>query len=221
MTASEHPIVVEPAQAATGCVVWLHGLGADGHDFEPVVPHLGRISQCTRFVFPHAPMQPVTINGGMVMRAWYDITGMDIERGTDLEGIQASQATACQLIEQQVTAGIPAGRIVLAGFSQGGAIALHTGIRYGAKLAGIMGLSTYLPRADLAETQAHAANRTTPILLSHGTRDPVVPIDLAKSSREHLCQLGYAAKWYTYDLDHSVSPEELADIGAWLEQVLP
>ena len=220
MPADTPPVIIEPPQRASACVVWLHGLGADGHDFEPVVPHLGAIIAHTRFIFPHAPMRPVTINGGAVMRAWYDIVAMRIERRADAAGVHDSQQRVAALLDAQVHAGIPAARIVLAGFSQGGAIALHTGLRYAQRLAGIMALSTYVALPEDSASEVSAANADVPIFMAHGVQDPVVPLELAERSREHLRELGYTPQWHSYPMPHSVSAAELDDIAAWLGQQL-
>jgi phospholipase/carboxylesterase len=215
------PIVIEPPATADASVIWLHGLGADGHDFEPVVSQLqAAVTQSTRFVFPHAPMQPVTINGGMLMRAWYDILDMQIERRVDAEGVARSAAIVDELISAQRSAGIEAKRIVLAGFSQGGAIALHVGLRHTDRLAGIMALSTYLAVREALTEEISAANRDVPIFLAHGSQDPVVPLSASEDSRVLLRSLGYSVQCNTYPMPHSVCAEELRDISCWLEDVL-
>ena len=221
MTTYDAPIVVEPAKPASATVIWLHGLGADGRDFEPVVPMLGDLASYVRFVFPHAAEQPVTINGGMVMRAWYDIVSMDMERRADANGIRSSEAYVHQLINAQRQAGIDDSRIVLAGFSQGGAVVLHTGLRYPTALAGIMALSTYVPLKEFDASEAHPANKQTPIFYAHGTYDAVVPLTLAEQSRDHLVALGYDVKWQAYPMEHTLAVEEVRDIAAWLAEVLP
>jgi len=221
MTAYDAPIVIEPAHPATATVIWLHGLGADGNDFEPVVPMLAPVNGHARFVFPHAARQPVTINGGMVMRAWYDIISMDIERRADANGIRVSEAYVHLLINAQREAGIDESRIVLAGFSQGGAVALHTGLRYPTTLAGIMALSTYVPLREFDADEAHPANKKTPIFYGHGQYDPVVPVSLAEQSREHLKTLGYNVQWHAYPMEHTLAVEEVHDISTWLAGVLP
>ena len=218
---SDAPIVIEPEQTATAAVVWMHGLGADGHDFEPVVPYLGKVNKYTRFIFPHAPIQPVTINGGVAMRSWYDIVSMDIDRKVDEAGVRQSEATAVKLLNAQVSSGIPMERLVLAGFSQGGAIALHTGTRLANKLAGIMALSTYVVMPHATADEKHPANADTEILMCHGAYDPVVPLSLAERGRDHLKEHGFKVRWHTYPMEHNVSPEELDDIGAWLSDQLP
>jgi phospholipase/carboxylesterase len=201
-------------------VIWLHGLGADGNDFVPVVGQLDLPPLGVRFVFPHAPMMAVTINGGFVMRAWYDILLDDIALKEDEAGIRRSQALVQGMIEREIERGIPTSRIVLAGFSQGGAIALHTGLRYVNKLAGLMALSAYLPLMKTVERERNPANNLTPIFMGHGTIDNIVPLSLAVSSRARLTQLGYQVELREYPMMHAVCPEELADIGAWLKTVL-
>jgi phospholipase/carboxylesterase len=196
-------------------VIWLHGLGADGHDFEPIVPELGlRIP--VRFVFPHAPVRPVTINGGIAMRAWYDILGFDRQAAEDAEGIRASAAAVTKLIDRELARGMASDRIVLAGFSQGGAIALQTGLREPRPLAGVLALSTYLPLAATFATERSAANAGLPIFMAHGTADTVLPLSLAESSRRTLEVLGYEVEWHAYPMPHSVCLEEVSAIGAWL-----
>lgn len=218
-TESETGIEIETGSNPRASVIWLHGLGADGNDFAAIVPELDLPAQSIRFIFPHAPMQPVTINGGMVMRAWYDITNSAIRR-EDESGVRASQARIDKLIAREKTRGSPAARIVLAGFSQGGAIVLHTGLRYPERLAGIMALSTYLPMADLVAAEASIINRDIPIFMAHGSADPVIPIERAQRSKSLLEQLGYGVDWRDYLMPHSVCAEEIADISTWLEQVL-
>jgi phospholipase/carboxylesterase len=202
----------------------MHGLGADGNDFAPIVPELDlRGLAGVRFVFPHAPMQPVTINNGYVMRAWYDVTMDDLEgrsRKPDEKGVRASQDAVGRLIARESERGIEPGRIVLAGFSQGGAIALHTGLRYPQRLAGVMALSTYLPLADSAAAEAGAANRNVPIFFAHGTYDQVIPLVMATASRDKLRELGYPVEWHEYPMQHSVCAEEVGAIAAWLRGVL-
>ena len=217
------PVVIEPARSASAAVVWLHGLGADGHDFEPVAAELGRGGlDDVRYVFPHAPMLPVTINGGMTMRAWYDISGTELQRGTETDenGVRESAAIARALVDEQVDLGIAPSRIVLAGFSQGGAIALFAGLRLPFRIAGILALSTYLPVAESLSTQADAENRDVPIFLGHGSHDPVVALALSERSREVMAHLGYVVETHTYPMAHSVCPEEIRDIGNWLSRVL-
>lgn len=209
-------IDIETAPAPDAAVVWLHGLGADGHDFEPVVPELRLpASLRVRFVFPHAPVRPVTINMGMPMRAWYDI--LQLGGGPeDAVGIRASQARVEALIQRESGRGIAAERIVLAGFSQGGAIALHAGLRHAQRLAGILALSTYLPLAGSLAAERSATNQDLPIFMAHGTLDPMIGVDRARVSRDALQALGYRVEWREYPMPHSVCAEEIADIGAWL-----
>jgi phospholipase/carboxylesterase len=213
-------IEIETAPSPATSVIWLHGLGADGSDFVPIVGELDLPAAPIRFVFPHAPHQPVTINNGMVMRAWYDILGADLARREDERGVRASQALVEALVAREKVRGTPARRILLAGFSQGGAIALQTGLRHPERLAGIMALSTYVPIAESLEAEAHAANREVPIFMAHGLYDPIIPIAAARRSRDLLAQLGYACEWHEYAMPHSVAPPELDDIGAWLRRVL-
>ena len=211
-------IEIETAPAPKVAIIWLHGLGADGHDFEPVVPELGLPqSTAVRFIFPHAPVRPVTINGGARMRAWYDVT---LDGQQDAGGIRASQAHVEALIARERTRGLAAGAIVLAGFSQGGAMALQTGLRHPERLAGILALSAYLPLPDTLAPEAGAANRDLPIFMAHGTQDPVIPLSWAKRSRDFLMGLGYTVEWQEYLMPHSVCAEEIADIGHWLPRVL-
>jgi phospholipase/carboxylesterase len=208
-----------PDPSAT--VIWMHGLGADGWDFVPIVKELPLPEGLSlRFIFPHAPMRAVTINGGNVMRAWYDIAMNDIARLPDERGIRESQASVEALIEQERSRGIAAERIVLAGFSQGGAIALHTGLRHGERLAGILALSTYLPLAETLPLEASDANAAVPVFLAHGTEDPVIPLSLAESSRAALEARGLAPEWHTYPMPHSVCAEEVSAIGQWLARCL-
>jgi phospholipase/carboxylesterase len=204
-----------------GSVIWLHGLGADGHDFEPVVPELVRRDErALRFVFPHAPVRPVTLNGGFPMRAWYDVTGLDRSAPQDRPGIVASHAAINALIDREIERGIPSDRIAVAGFSQGGALAVYVGTRYAQRLAGIMGLSCWaLLGTELVREQA-AANRQTPILIAHGTQDPLVVPKLGEELRVLLEQQGYPVEWHTYPMAHSVSMPEIVDIAAWLRRVL-
>jgi phospholipase/carboxylesterase len=210
----EHETGTQPTHA----IIWLHGLGADGNDFAPIVPELIASSwPALRFVFPHAPVRPVTINGGTPMRAWYDIVGMNIADKQDGEGMRTSIADVEALIEREIERGIPANRIVLAGFSQGGAIALSAGLRHGAALAGIVALSTYLPLQEALKTERSDANANTPIFWGHGTADPVVPIALGTMSRDVLQTLGHHIDWHTYPMGHSVNGQEIVDLRTWLE----
>jgi phospholipase/carboxylesterase len=214
-------IQIETAPNPTASVIWLHGLGADGNDFVPIVRELD-LSGCPaiRFVFPHAPTMPVTINNGYVMRAWYDILGTDIARREDEAGLRKSQALVEQLIAREKARGIAADHIVLAGFSQGCAMTLQTGLRHPEKLAGLLCLSGYLPIHATVQDERHSTNHDTPIFLAHGRGDNVIPIDRAEKSRDMLQALGYKIEWHEYMMPHSVCEEEIDDIGAWLKRVL-
>ena len=220
---TDQPIVREIGERPVdACVIWLHGLGADGHDFEPIVPEL-RLDPglSIRFVFPHAPMMPVTINQGFVMRAWYDIRTADIGAEPDEKGIRSSAELVSEMIDAQIEQGIQPERIVLAGFSQGGAIVLQAGLRYPAKLAGIMALSTYLPLAESLESEKSADNADTSIFMAHGAIDPVISVNLAYASLKRLEQQGYTVEWHEYNgMPHSVSEQEIYHIAEWLEKVL-
>ena len=205
----------------TASVIWLHGLGADGKDFVPIVPQLGLPSTIgVRFVFPHAPVRAVTLNQGLRMRAWYDIKQLELGAIEDAEGIADSAARIGNYLAREQEQGIPARRIVLAGFSQGGAMALHVGLRYPESLAGILALSTYLPLRDGLANEAHGANRSTPILMCHGRNDPVLTVQIGRWSRDALMREGYAVQWKEYAMQHEVSAPEIGDIGAWLRQLL-
>jgi phospholipase/carboxylesterase len=213
-------IQLETGRDPERSVIWLHGLGADGRDFVPIVGELALPAAPIRFVFPHAPVQPVTINNGMSMRAWYDIVADDLARREDERGVRASQGLVEALVARERERGVPAARIVLAGFSQGGAISLQTGLRHPERLAGIMALSTYVPIAATLEAERNAANADVPIFMAHGTQDPIIPLANARRSRELLERLGYPVEWHEYAMPHSVSPQEIDDIGAWLRRVL-
>jgi phospholipase/carboxylesterase len=216
---SAENIVLNPSAAPVAAVIWLHGLGADGFDFVPIVEELRLPATLpVRFLFPHARTRPITINNGYVMRAWYDITSLGGARTTEDEaGIRESEGVVRDYIEQQIATGIAADRIVIAGFSQGGAIALQTALRYPQRLGGVMALSTYLPLRQTLAKEANAANRDVPILMCHGSYDPMVPLALGEASREGLQGLGYSVEWRTYPMQHSVCMEEIADISAWLQ----
>ena len=202
-------------------VIWMHGLGADGYDFAPIVPELQLpTAPGVRFVFPHAPVQPVTINNGMMMRAWYDIKLPNLAMREDETGIRQSEKAIRALIARENQRGIPTSRIVLAGFSQGCAMALHTSLRLEETLAGVVGLSGYLPLADMLENERQAANQQTPIFLAHGSMDPVVTINRAEASRDKLQSLGYQVSWHTYPMPHSVCAQEVFDIANYLRQVI-
>ncbi|MEY3721278.1 MAG: hypothetical protein RL618_1797 [Pseudomonadota bacterium] len=218
--------MLETVQILTGespstAVIWMHGLGADGNDFVPIVRELD-LSGCPaiRFIFPHAETMPVTINNGYVMRAWYDILGMDLVRREDEAGLRKSQKQIEQLIAQENERGIPASRIVLAGFSQGCAMTLQTGLRYPEKLAGLICLSGYLPLSAVVKDERSEANHHTPIFMAHGRGDPVVQISRAEASRDLLQELGHPVEWHEYMMPHSVCEEEIDDIGAWLRDLL-
>jgi len=213
-------IEIETTAAPTASIIWMHGLGADGHDFVDIVPELGLPARPgVRFVFPHAPMRPVTINGGYVMRAWYDIRDDGGARREDPAGVRASQKSIEALIQREKERGVAATAIVLAGFSQGGAMALHTSLRHGERLAGVMALSCSLPLADTLVSEAAPANRDVPIFMAHGTHDPMIPMARALRARETLTGLGYRLEWHEYPMPHSVCLEEVRDISAWLGTV--
>jgi len=214
-------IEIETGAAPRAAVIWMHGLGADGHDFEPIVPELELDgAPPIRFVFPHAPMRPVTINGGMVMRAWYDVMNQSGVRREDVAGVRASQRDIEALIARENARGITAARIVLAGFSQGGAMALQTGLRYPERLAGLAALSCFLPLGDTLPAEASSANRDVPIFMAHGRRDPMIPIARGQDSRDRLLALGYRVDWREYPMPHSVCVEEIADLSTWLRGAL-
>ncbi len=208
-------IALESGKRPRHSIIWLHGLGADGHDFVPIAGELN-LPVAVRYIFPHAPMRPVTINGGFVMRAWYDIAGQDIGAQQDAAGIRASQACVEALIAQETGRGIAPHHIFLAGFSQGGAIALHTALRQPERLGGVLALSTYLPLAETFAQEASTDARHTPIFMAHGRSDPVVPYALGTASRDALLEWGYAVEWREYAMQHSVCEPELRDIEAWL-----
>lgn len=214
-------VEVETGPAPAAAVIWMHGLGADGHDFVPVVSELDLPADLSiRFVFPHAPLQPVTINNGYVMRAWYDVLLEGGGKREDGAGVRASQVRLEALIAREKARGIPAARLVLAGFSQGGAMALHTGLRHPERLAGLMALSCFLPLADTLAAEASPANRDVPVLMAHGTQDAVIPMARAQQARDRLVALGYRVRWREYRMAHAVCAEEIDDIGAWLGEVL-
>ena len=214
-------VEIESGPNPTSAVIWLHGLGADGNDFAAVVPQL-QLSGCQaiRFIFPHAPIMPVTINGGYEMPAWYDILGANLLSQQDAVGIKRSEHAIAALIDRELDRGILLQNVVLAGFSQGCAMALHTGLRYKQKLAGIVALSGYLPLANSLAHERSQANANTPIFMAHGTHDPVVVMDRGEVSKNTLIALGYSVQWRTYAMAHSVHPEELADISKFLKEVL-
>jgi len=217
-----HPRALETVEVSTGrqptaAVVWLHGLGADGHDFEPLVPELSWSGgPAIRYVFPHAPVRPVTINGGMPMRAWYDIVSLAADRDHDERGIASSVNQAEALVRREIGRGIAANRIVVAGFSQGGAIALQMALRFPQRLAGLVALSTYLLLDQRLENDAHEANRGLPVFVGHGSQDPMVPYQLGERAAGRLRELGYAVEFHRYAMPHAVCPAEVADLVAWL-----
>ena len=221
MTVDNDPIEIDTGPQPTASIIWLHGLGADGHDFEPIVPELGLSgSPAVRFVFPHAPYRPVTVNGGATMRAWYDIA-ID-ERGfrQDEAHIRESEQTLRRLIAQECERGVDSRRIVLAGFSQGAAIALHTGLRYPQPLAGIMALSMPVPLPERIAPELNAANARVPVFLAHGTQDQVVPYPMGEYGHRLLEQIGLPVEWHSYPMAHTVTMKEVADIRAWLGRIL-
>ncbi|HYD56274.1 MAG TPA: alpha/beta fold hydrolase [Burkholderiales bacterium] len=211
-------IVIETGAKPDAAILWLHGLGADGHDFEPIVPEL-QLPCAVRFVFPHAPIRPVTLNQGMRMRAWYDIFRLG-GGPEDEAGIRASEALLNELITREKKAGVPAARIVLAGFSQGGAVALQAALRHPERLAGVLALSTYLPLSQQVEKERSKENQDVPIFMAHGTHDDVIPLHRADDSRRALEKLGYAIEWHSYPMPHSVCPQEIADISKFLLRTL-
>jgi phospholipase/carboxylesterase len=210
-------IEIETAANPRHAVIWLHGLGADGHDFEPIVPQLvDRTWPALRFVFPNAPVRPITINGGMAMRAWYDISGLEIAQRQDEAGIRESIRLVGELIEREVARGVAAQNILLAGFSQGGAIVLGGGVRYPQRLGGIIALSTYLPLAEKTDAEAAPANRDVPVFMAHGMLDPTISHALGEMSRDYLAQRGYNVEWRAYPMAHQVCAEEIGDLKRWL-----
>lgn len=210
---------IETAPHPQASIIWMHGLGADGSDFAPLAEEI-RLPVAVRYIFPHAPMMPVTINGGYVMRAWYDIVAANIGAQQDEAGIRASQTAIEALIAREIAHGIAPGHIFLAGFSQGGAIALHTALRQNAPLGGVLALSTYLPLADSVPGERVAATQATPIFMAHGRSDTIVPYALGAGSRDMLLESGYAVDWHEYAMPHSVCEAELHDIAAWLSERL-
>lgn len=210
-------VIIESPEPATASVIWLHGLGANGHDFEPIVSHFpSHLTRHTRFIFPHAPQRPITINGGMVLPGWYDVVAMDLTTQQDAEGIHESENILCDYIHQEIERGISTQRIILAGFSQGGAIALYTGLRYPQTLGGIIALSTYLPLADTVIHDIHEANRQIPIFIAHGQQDPVILLTQAQQSYTELKQFNPLIEWHNYSMEHQVCFEEIVDMSHWL-----
>jgi phospholipase/carboxylesterase len=212
-------VIIEPAQPANASVIWLHGLGADGHDFEPIVPELKLPpTAAIRFIFPHAPSIPVTINGGYVMPAWYDILAMDIDRKVDVQQLEASAQAVAKLIDREIEKGIPSERIVLAGFSQGGAVAYQAALTYPKPLAGLLAMSTYFATADTI--QVNSANQQLPIEIFHGLQDPVVPESLGRKAQQRLQAMGYTPGYFTYAMEHSVSAKEVSDLAGFIKKWL-
>ena len=212
------PCVEIDSGNSTHSIIWLHGLGADGHDFEPIVNELN-LKQTIRFIFPHAPEMTVTVNNDLRMPAWYDIKAAQIDAEQDEAGIRKSQHAILALLEREIDRGIKSSNIILAGFSQGGAIALHTGLRYEKPLAGIMGLSTYLPLVDSVAHEISDANQHTPIFLAHGGYDPIIPFELAANTQAALNKLNYVTELKKYEMEHSVCVEEVDDISNWINKV--
>jgi len=215
-------VLIQPRNPPDAVVILLHGLGADGHDFEPLVPELHLPdSPAIRWVFPHAPVRAVTVNGGYRMRAWYDVIAMDAQAPEDETGIRESARTVGSLIRAERERGIPSDRIVLAGFSQGGAVALFTALRWSERLAGVAALSCYLPLSGRLPAEAHPANTALPVFMAHGTADPVVPLQLAEAARDLLTAMGHDLAWHTYPMQHGVCQQEVGDLREWLLGVLP
>lgn len=210
-------VEIAAASAPVASIIWLHGLGADGHDFAPIVRELGLPLDKLRFVFPHAPMRPVTINGGYIMRAWYDISEGDFRRSHDHDGINESETALRALIEREHTLGVSYDKIIVAGFSQGGAVALQTALRFPKRLGGVLALSTYCPSTADPSWSVAESNRTVPIFMAHGSRDNVIPLPIAQISRQTLEKLGCNIQWHEYDMTHSVCPQEITDIATWLK----
>jgi phospholipase/carboxylesterase len=217
MASNSPPIILQTGKNPQHSIIWLHGLGADGQDFVPIADEL-ELPVAVRYIFPHAPMRPVTINGGFVMRAWYDIASQSIDAQQDAAGIRASQSLVEEVIAREVAQGIAPHNIFLAGFSQGGAIALHTALRQAVPLGGVLALSSYLPLAEIAARELLEQSKVTPIFMAHGRNDPVVPYALGVFSRDALQEFGYAVEWHEYAMQHSVCEEELRDIANWLRE---
>lgn len=221
MTEYEAPIVLEQTDvSARASVIWLHGLGASGHDFEPLIPELGLLERGVRFILPHAPAQPVTVNGGYIMPAWYDIRRPELDQDVDESGIRRSVAYLNDLIAEEQARGIAAESIVVAGFSQGGVIALHAGLTCSAPLAGILALSTYLALPAALAAEMPPANRAVPVFLAHGTDDPVAPYALAQAAHSQLKSLGCQVDFFSYAMPHTICLDEVAEIRSWLLQRL-
>lgn len=220
MKTSLSAIEIPPEDIHKFSVIWLHGLGADGHDFEGIVPELQlKDKKSIRFIFPNAPVQPVTVNGGMEMRAWYDIYEISLQRKVDEQGVYASARLIEEFILQEIDRGIPSEKILLAGFSQGGVIALHAGLRFKSKLAGILALSCYLPTVDRLNAERSAANDSTPILMAHGSMDPIVDIQAGKEAYHALKSMGYSIEWHQYPMEHAVCLEEIREISRFMNSI--
>lgn len=222
MSSAHLPAVeLDPEGEPTHSVIWLHGLGADGNDFPPIVPELGLAEPLrVRFVFPHAPIRPVTVNNGMAMRAWYDIRGLDLETGRDVEGLRRSADDVAQLVEREIERGVPSERIVLAGFSQGGAVAMHLALRYPTRLAGLIALSTYMLTGESLDEEASEANRDLPVFQGHGSHDPLVLPEWGVAARDRMVAHGCDVVWGTWPMEHHVCQEEIQELGAWMRRTL-
>lgn len=212
-------VTINPSFSPEACVIWLHGLGADGYNFSGIVPQLNLSPEKkVRFIFPHAPLRPVTLNGGYVMRAWFDLYGLNAGFKVDEKGIKAMQETINDLIQSQIDEGILANKILLAGFSQGGAMALYTGLHFSQRLGGILGLSTFLPDVATSQNDRSSANQNTPIMIAHGTQDGVVPMEWGKKTYQKLKDLHYPVSWHEYSMAHEVCWQEINDISQWIQK---
>lgn len=211
-------VIIENRQSKLASIIWLHGLGADGHDFAPIVPelHLPNAAHI-RFIFPHAPVMPVTLNGGMPMRSWFDLIDLSLDMEVDTDGIHLANARIWQLIDEEIASGIDSTKIVLAGFSQGGSLTLMSALSYPKPLGGIIGLSCFMPDDPIINTVKDSPNKHTPIFMAHGRQDPVVPYSMGEFTRNKLQSWGYQVEWHAYDMPHSVCPQELADLSAYLQ----
>ena len=214
-------IEINPSAPPAYVVIWLHGLGADGHDFEALVPELQMPDTLPiRYVFPHAPQRSITVNMGMVMRGWYDIVEPDLSRNVDHQGIEDSAAHLTSLIDREIAAGMPSDRIVLAGFSQGGVIVLHAGLRFGSPLAGILALSTYCPTLASLGQEKSSANQRIPMMMAHGRHDPLIPVTLGETARDGLLEFDYPVQWYEYPIAHELCLEEIQQVRSWMLEVM-